>query len=386
MGPNIKGQYSFILNYATIISLVLNLGIGQSYTYFQKIYGSGIRQKFINLYYLQFLLYFTILLTINIFYRSYNFNTILFLSILSVLNSQINFMSLVTNVNKRNVINIASTFIYIILLLIIYFAFDSDLNLILLAFVIKLIANTVFNIFKNDIKPEKSKIEFKMLKKVLKFSFFPMVTSLLITFNYNLDIIILERYVAFSEVGIYSVGVSLATILWVFPDAFKDVLFNKTARSDSIEDIKFSIKFNVYLSIITIIGFFLIGQTFINFLYGIEYANAYSVTLILFIGSIPMIFFKMINTLYISIGKQLFAFYILAVSVIVNIILNILLIPSFGIEGAAIASVMSYFICGTVFLISFSIKYKIKIRSIICFSRNDINRIKNVFSKMLRLK
>lgn len=381
LGPNLKGQYSYILNYVTIISLILNLGVGQSYTYFLKTNGEGIKQEFVNLYYIQFVSYLMLIIVVNIFKVNFVINVILIASTISVLNSQINFMALVNDVNKRNLINIKSTVLYTLILISIYLLSNRNLNLVIVAFIVKLVINSLMNIISASILPNRFTVNIELLKKIIKFSFFPMITTLLITFNYNIDIIILERYLEFREVGIYSIGVSLASMLWIIPDAFKDVLFNKTAKSDSINEIAFSIKFNIYLSTFIIILFAFIGRYFIEFVYGSDFIDAYGVTLLLFIGCIPMIFFKMINTLYIAIGKQIFAFYILVFAVIINVLANIILIPKMGIEGAAIASIASYSICGTIFLASFTKKYMLKLTDVLILNKNDLIKIKQLARK-----
>lgn len=376
-----KGQYAYILNYVGILALILNLGIGQSYTFFRKNIGERVKQDYVNIFYYQLYIYILIILIINLFLNNKVLNIILVASILAQFNSQVAFMALVININKRNVITIFTTLLYTITLFYIYFFTEKNLEYVIIAYVFRVIVDIVIIIIKNQIYPTTIFIDVKFLKKILKFSFFPMVTSLLIVFNYSIDIIILKQFVSFNELGIYSVGVALAGMLWLIPDAFKDVLFNRTAKNDSIEQVKFGIKFNVYLSTIIIIGFTLFGKQFLNIIYGQEYIGAYSVSLLLFLGCIPMIFFKMINTLYISIGNQKFAFYILMIAVFGNIIANYLLIPIRGIEGAAIASVISYSICGIIFLVSFIKKYNIKAKDIIFLNVNERSKLKSILKK-----
>lgn len=59
-----------------------------------------------------------------------------------------------------------------------------------------------------------------------------------------------------------------------------------------------------------------------------------------------MIFYKIINTLYISIGEQKISCFILFISTVINIILNFIMIPIWGGIGAALSSVFSYAVCG----------------------------------------
>lgn len=381
LGPDLKGQYTYIINYVGILSLILNLGFGQTYTYFRRKHGEEVKQIFINIYYYQALAYFALFGLVNIFYVDYTLNIVLFTSILAQFNSQVGFMALVFNLNKRNIIAIVSALFYSSLLVIIVVLPDNSLNYILIAYILKLLIDTVLIVVQNTIVPNTIKINKKLLWEMLKYSFFPMVTSLLITLNYSFDIIIMKKFITYDQIGIYSVGATLAAILWVVPDAFKDVLFNKTSKEDSLRDVTFSIKFNIYFSVLVIIVFFIIGKYFIHFFYGIEYLNAYNVTLILFIGNIPMILFKLINTLYISIGKQKFAFFTLLLAVIGNVVANFLLIPLLGIEGSAISSVVSYFVCGLIFLYSFLKKYNLRLREIILIDKWERNKLNSIFVK-----
>ena len=162
----------------------------------------------------------------------------------------------------------------------------------------------------------------------------------------------------------------------MIPDAFKDVLFSKTSRSDAIDDIKMSIKVNLYISILIIISIALLGKPIIQILYGSEYLPAYSVTVIIFGGLIPMIFYKMIISLFNARGKQKLSFWILLLSVLINVVMNFILIPLYGNIGAAISSVVSYTVCGVVFTYIFMKEYNIKVSEILIIDKDEFNRIK----------
>lgn len=382
LGPELLGQYSYVINFVNILSLVLTLSIGQSYPYFKKQYGEEIKGKFINLIYIQMILYLLIVLTIIISNVSGTIKLILLISILTQFNSQIGFISLIVDLVKKNLITIYTSFINTSLLLLVFFTSSKNLGFIFFILIFNLVLNSLWLIIKIKIIPSSLKIELELLKKIFIFAIFPMMTSLLIMLNYNLDIIILERFVGFEEIGIYSIGVTLAKMLWIIPDAFKDVLFNKTASKDSINDIKFSIKFNVLLSIIIIIGFSIFGNIFINLTYGEEFSNAFEISLILFLGSIPMIFFKMINTLYIAVGKQRFSFVVLLCAVIANIGLNYLFIPLFGLYGASITTIITYSFSGFIFLFSFKRDYNVSLKDLFLINSSEINKFKILIRKM----
>ncbi|GIP16506.1 flippase [Paenibacillus montaniterrae] len=376
LGPELKGEYTFILNAVSIISLVLNLGIGQSYSYFSRNYGSSVKQVFVNIFYIQFILYFLFYSCFSFIIPDYSSHLIVSLSILTQFNTQIGFMALVSNIKQKNKIMVSSTLIYNMLLLLMIIATSSNnLEVVIIIHAIKLFVETTAIIVKMKLYPTLMKINLSLIKVVLKYSFLPLLTTLLITLNYKLDVIILKLFVENRDIGIYSVGATLAGMLWIIPDAFKEVLFNRTAKNDSIKEILISIKFNVYLAVVVIIFFLVIGKDFIVIMYGNEYKDAFLVSALMLIGCVPMILYKIINTLFVSIGKQKFAFITLFTSVCLNTIINFLLIPNYGILGAAYSSIISYSLCGSLFLWYFQKLYSLKLKDMLFVTKSEINTV-----------
>lgn len=380
LGPTLKGEYSYIINYVSIFSLILTFSITKALPYYSKKYGKEIENQFVNFIYLQTVIFILVALIINYFLKSDTILIIMLFSIVSQFYQQISFIAMIKNLNLKNILSLINIFLYTILLILLFFVVtDNKLEVILYAYLFKIILETILNVWKYKIFPNNSGIDIGKFKEIIIFCFFPTISTLLITFNYKVDIIILELFEDFSELGLYSIGVTLAGMLWILPDAFKDVLFNKTAKDDSIKDIVFSIKFNIHASIIVLLGFLLVGESFIRIVYGKEFSGANTVVLILFIGNIPMIFFKMINTLYIAIGKQKMAMFILTIAVIINIISNFIFIPRYSIEGAALSSVISYSICGIVFLYSFAKTYDIKVKEFLLYNDSELTKFKMLF-------
>ena len=380
LGPTLKGEYSYILNIINIAVLVLNLGIYQSYPYFKRKYGEIIKSEYFNVVTVQFAIYMIIAIILSVIISNIQLTVILTLTPLMIYAKQLNFIALVEDINLRNKLNIGNQFFYIILLFIIYSFMPTSIFWVFIALYTKdifIIARLIHK-YKFNIK---IKLNNKLLFETIKYGIFPMLSALLITMNYNIDIIILRFFVDFKNIGYYSVGVSLANQVWLIPDAFKDVLFSKTSRSDAIDDIKMSIKVNLYISIFIILSIALLGKPIIQILYGSEYLPAYSITVIIFGGLIPMIFYKMIISLFNARGKQKLSFWILLLSVLINVVMNFILIPLYGNIGAAISSVVSYSVCGVVFTYIFMKEYNIKVCELLLVDKVEFNRIKELIKK-----
>jgi O-antigen/teichoic acid export membrane protein len=218
--------------------------------------------------------------------------------------------------------------------------------------------------------------------KTIKFGILPMLNFLMITLNYTIDTVILKLFVDYRHIGYYSVGIGLVGSAWVIPDAFKEVLFGKTAKSDSIEDILLSIKITFYFSLAMILLVILLGKYVIVFLYGKEFLPAYIVTNVIFVGTLSMIFYKLIYTLFIAQGKSKVSFIILLISVLLNVVLNFSLDRLLGIIGAALASVGSYSLCGFLFLYVFILDHKISLKNVFLFNDSEKIRIKRFFANL----
>lgn len=387
LGVALKGEYAYIINWTSILVTIFSLGIGQTYSTYRRKFGKEPLNTFVALTIIQTLIIGLLATIAKIIGASYDICWILLITTFSVARSNILYLSAIEDIQKRDYHNIIYKVIYTILISIAFFLNTNSLSIMLTLYVIDEIITIggcfIHYHFKPDfhfIRNSKTPTS-KAIMKIYSLGFISMLMFLMINLNYNLDIIMLEHLSDNYSVGLYSVGVNLANLLFLIPDAFKDVLFHKTAKSDSIKDIVLSIKANILIDIILIVGFLFLGKPFISILYGEDFIGAFTVTIVLFLGSLSMVLYKMIHPLYISNGKQRIVFRILLVSVILNAIANIFLIPLWNITGAAIASVISYTACSVIFLMVFCKDYHIVPSQILIIRRSEIGKVKRIIQK-----
>lgn len=361
LGAELKGEYAYITNWVVIAVSFLSFGIGQTYSTYRRKYGKETLNTFFTLTIIQALIPFVFSIIAYLLNYSYYIYMILLISSTSILRNNISYISAIEDIKKRDINNIVYKLIYTILILVIFLLNIKSLTIMLLLLLVDemlvFVGNSYKYKFKMDFKFIKG--EYRRLFSIYKFGFISMLMTSMSTFNYNLDILFLKKMTTAYDTGLYSVAVTLASMLWLMPDAFRDVIMNKTSKSDSKDEIVFLTKYNLCFAILIIIGYIILGKIFIRIMYGTEFMGSYMSTLILLIGSTFMIIYKLIHQLYIAKGKQALILLILFISVIINVILNLLLIPNYGIIGAAISSVFSYFICAFSILIHFCKEYKV---------------------------
>ena len=116
-------------------------------------------------------------------------------------------------------------------------------------------------------------------------------------------------------------------------------------------------------------------------MYGKEFLKSYNCTIILFVGCLSMIIYKLIHPIYISKGKQKIVLKILILAIIVNVILNCILIPKFDMFGASFSSVVSYSVCSILLLIEFCKEYEVKITDFFIIKKEECDFIKHKLLK-----
>ncbi len=211
------------------------------------------------------------------------------------------------------------------------------------------------------------KISFNLIKVMLKFGIPLMPTGLAIWVMNFADRYCLTQYASMNELGIYSVAAKFALAIGLITGSFRTAWTPLSLSISKQPDAKEFYR-NVADLYIVILSFAIIIMTGISKLIMIlmtqpVYYEGYPVIGILAYGSVFYGFYT-ISSLGVWLSKKtLFATIGIFMSAIINVLLNIILIPLWGIIGAASATLIAY-IVGNVVVLYFSEKhYPIKFRS-----------------------
>ncbi|MDH4220172.1 MAG: oligosaccharide flippase family protein [Candidatus Aminicenantes bacterium] len=164
-------------------------------------------------------------------------------------------------------------------------------------------------------------------------------------FNYRLDMFFVNYFVGSGSVGIYSVSVGLAEILWYFPNAVGFVIFPKaTATKPEVMRIFTPKVFLITLGVTALgaIGLMVLGKTFIQLIYSFAFIDAYIPMLVLLPGVILLGGAKVLTNEIAGRGYPQYNSINAGIALILTVIFDLILIPRFGILGAALASSISY--------------------------------------------
>jgi len=193
------------------------------------------------------------------------------------------------------------------------------------------------DVVEKEISPISSKILFKTA--------FPMMlsTSILLIMSWA-DSIIIGIFKTEAEIGIYNVAIKLAMISGIVLGAVNSIVapklsqaYNNGNKKEFIIIVKQSTRV-IFFSSVPILIFLIAFPEFLLSFFGSEFMIGKTALYILLIGQIINAFSGSVGVIMQMTGKEKLFQNILILSLFLNIGLNILLIPNYGIEGAAIAS------------------------------------------------
>ena len=186
----------------------------------------------------------------------------------------------------------------------------------------------------------------KLLKEMLGDSYHLLLASMGIAIYGQVDKIMIGNMAGNELLGIYSAAYAIATMWYFVPQAIANSLRSRIFE-ESDDESAFSNNVRVLFLIITIlgicagIGFGVIPQFLIGLLYGEQYLGGTRALMIL--GWVGV--FANIGTVrsiwLVGKGLQRFSKYFTLMGALLNIILNYFLIQKYGINGAAVSTVVS---------------------------------------------
>ena len=383
LGASLKGDVAYIDSVTKVTFVVLGLGIHQAYPYFKKKTGENVAPIFLRLTLFITLLYLVIAVGLSIaFHSDIKLVAIFMLTPCLVYNRVVSYINMVETPNKKNMTELIANFFEVIAVIILWIAFPATIGwgIFLLLFKDLLLGSIYsFRLRKQFIAPVHFSL--KGCWEIIKFGIFPMLALLMTTLNYRVDVIMLKQFVSSADVGIYSVGVMLAERVWLIPDALKEVMISNLTKGKDYREVSFIIRVSNTVCIFVVLGIIALGQPFINIFFGQEYSQAYTVTVIILVGVVFMIYYKMIGSYNIVHGKQKENLIYLCISVATNIVVNLILIPIMGNNGAAVASILSYGMAAFLYTSHFARETGIKMTEMLIINKEDVARIKEIMKR-----
>ncbi|OYR67226.1 flippase [Halorubrum ezzemoulense] len=166
---------------------------------------------------------------------------------------------------------------------------------------------------------------------------------------YKTDILLVEYFGTSTETALYQAALLPAEYIWFVPSAIQMALLQNASyhwSEGNIEQLNSNLhkglKYAIAALILFGVGLYVLSNEFVLFYYGYEYRESSYPLQILLIGTfffgISRVFFPVLQ----ATGWIKYTELATVITLLINVALNLLLIPDFGITGAAIATSLSY--------------------------------------------
>lgn len=191
----------------------------------------------------------------------------------------------------------------------------------------------------------------KNTKKLTSFGRQLMFGNTINIINYQADTLLIAYFLTVTDVGYYAVAVSLSRFFWRIPQSIQMVAYPVASEYWAKGEIRSlnkminkSMKYSACLLLTVGLGVWFFAKEIIISLFGQSFISSVFPFQILVIGTVIFGIFKSIGSILPGIGRPDLSFKIHAVGAAVNVVLNVSLIPRFGIEGAAVATITSFMV------------------------------------------
>jgi O-antigen/teichoic acid export membrane protein len=193
------------------------------------------------------------------------------------------------------------------------------------------------------------------LKNLFTFSFWIFLSSSgAIVFSYA-DTILIGHFLSTADVGIYRIAFQFTAAATFTTIALQTTLYPKISRWHAEKSLDFippalarAFTYSLLLAIPVAVGGWILGERLLYFFYGAGFVAGAGVLGILLLVQIVNIFMFLQTMCLNAINRPRQSFYATGTAAIINIALDLALIPVLGIKGAAIATLVTMIVNATI--------------------------------------
>jgi len=185
----------------------------------------------------------------------------------------------------------------------------------------------------------------RILRSFLSFGIRGYAANLMMTVSYRLDALIVNGLSGVVSLGYYSVATAIAEGLWYGANGLALVLFPHISSLEKKEADRITpvvCRNAIFFTLIGAVVMFVISRQLILTIFGPAMIPAVQPLWLLLPGIVTLTVAKIITSYLSGIGKPIYSTYLAAGSMILTVALDLLLIPRYGISGAAAASSIVY--------------------------------------------
>lgn len=186
-------------------------------------------------------------------------------------------------------------------------------------------------------------------RQLLSFNSYTVVFMLLGSSLYNVDVLLLQPLAGSQAAGYYKAALKIVEFLWFVPKALEQMLLHSTSelwskdKTQDIRDLSARVtRYTLVLSLPFALGLLALARPFIRLYYGAEFTAAVTPLLILLPGTLFFAITRPVMSVGQGRGDIRPLIWATGSAAVLNLLLNLTLIPRYGMTGAAVATSVGY--------------------------------------------
>ena len=206
------------------------------------------------------------------------------------------------------------------------------------------------------IAPLRFRVNGALAREMLSFGGKSYVQTLAATQHQRIDQYMVGYFLTPAQVGLYAVAVNMTSLLTRVWESTGTVLFPRLAASDDRAAHAATARVarhTVFVALAGALALLVVGPIAVPLLFGHKFAGAVAPMLWLLPGLVMMALYQILTRNFTSRGKQEINILAAVTALVLNVGLNCIFIPRFGIVGAAIVNGLSYSTAAVILLVAF---------------------------------
>jgi O-antigen/teichoic acid export membrane protein len=195
--------------------------------------------------------------------------------------------------------------------------------------------------------------------------------------HYRIDLYLIALLLSPEQVAFYSIAVNMTHPILQIPDAIGTVIFPKLAGSSDAsahERTAVTCRHTLFATLIAAIVYAGVGSQIMVIFYGKRYAPAIPPMFMMLPGIIMISLYQILSRNFTSRNRQQINIVAAGVALAVNATSNLILIPRFGIVGAALSTAISYSLAALILLTVFVRESGGSVRRTVLVDADDLAR------------
>jgi O-antigen/teichoic acid export membrane protein len=230
-------------------------------------------------------------------------------------------------------------------------------------------------------------LDSKVLRSFFNFGIRGYAANLMMLLSYRLDALIVNGLRGVTSLGYYSVATAMAETLTYGAVGFALILFPQVSSVERREADRITpvvCRNAVFMTLIGAVVMFVVSRQLILFVFGSGMTPALLPLWLLLPGIVSLAPTRVIASYLSGIGKPIYTTYIAAGAVILTVVLDLLLIPPFGISGAAAASSIVYTCTAVASVVVFKVESGAGLMETLVIRPDDFARYRRVLNSTVR--